>query len=230
LGEDWIRERGALNAAFWVYEVASGYVTPSVQSLRALRRSLSSVPHTSHLWRHARDIARDPTSAATFALGHGTGRVNAPRIIGLRVLAEQTPSRDSRVRLSQRCDQLGMRQIELDWRVTESDLEHVDAHVRGLSQLFVSGGHGPVASTVSRSEFGRLSAGNHHPAGTTRMHTDGRRGVVDAVGRLHSVQNLFVTGSSVFPASGYVNPTLTIIALSIRLAETIRKELQPIAL
>jgi choline dehydrogenase-like flavoprotein len=63
--------------------------------------------------------------------------------------------------------------------------------------------------------------------GTTRMHEDEHRGVVDAEGRVHGVRNLFVAGSSVFPTGGYANPTLTIVALAIRLAEHLRHLMRP---
>jgi choline dehydrogenase-like flavoprotein len=62
------------------------------------------------------------------------------------------------------------------------------------------------------------SGGAHH-MGTTRMHEDPRRGVVDANCRMHGLDNLFLAGSSVFPTGGYANPTLTIVAMSIRLAD-----------
>jgi choline dehydrogenase-like flavoprotein len=55
--------------------------------------------------------------------------------------------------------------------------------------------------------------------GTTRMHADPARGVVDADGRVHGTQNLFVSGSSVFPTAGWAPPTLTIVALALRLAD-----------
>jgi choline dehydrogenase-like flavoprotein len=58
--------------------------------------------------------------------------------------------------------------------------------------------------------------------GTTRMHRDPRHGVVDANARLHGVANLFVTGSSVFPSGGYANPTLTVVALAIRLGDHLK--------
>ena len=61
--------------------------------------------------------------------------------------------------------------------------------------------------------------------GTTRMHPDPARGVVDADGRVHDVANLFVAGSSVFPTSGTANPTLTIVALALRLAEHVERVL-----
>ena len=58
------------------------------------------------------------------------------------------------------------------------------------------------------------------------MHPDPRRGVLDEHARVHSVSNLFVAGSSVFPTSGFANPTLTIVALTLRLAEHVDKQLQ----
>ena len=51
------------------------------------------------------------------------------------------------------------------------------------------------------------------------MHADPARGVVDADCRVHGISNLHVAGSSVFPTGGYANPTLTIAALAIRLAD-----------
>ncbi len=64
-----------------------------------------------------------------------------------------------------------------------------------------------------------LLGGGHHHMGTTRMSTDPSSGVVDADGRVHGVENLFVCGSSVFPTGGYANPTLTILAMAYRLAD-----------
>jgi choline dehydrogenase-like flavoprotein len=61
--------------------------------------------------------------------------------------------------------------------------------------------------------------------GTTRMHPDPWRGVVDTDARVHGVANLYLAGSSVFPTSGAANPTLTIIALALRLAEHVTRRL-----
>jgi choline dehydrogenase-like flavoprotein len=57
------------------------------------------------------------------------------------------------------------------------------------------------------------------------MHTDPRRGVVDEHCRLHGTRNLYVAGSSVFPTCGAANPTLTIVALALRMADRIKQEL-----
>jgi choline dehydrogenase-like flavoprotein len=59
--------------------------------------------------------------------------------------------------------------------------------------------------------------GTWHHLGTTRMHPDPRRGVVDGNSRVHGMENLFVAGGSVFPAAGSAAPTLTIVQLALRL-------------
>jgi len=63
--------------------------------------------------------------------------------------------------------------------------------------------------------------------GTTRMSTDPKMGVVDANCKVHGISNLFVAGSSVFPTGGIANPTLTIIALAIRLADHLKSAYGP---
>ncbi len=62
--------------------------------------------------------------------------------------------------------------------------------------------------------------------GTTRMHNDPKKGVVDENCGVHGIHNLFIAGPSVFPTGGYANPILTIVALSIRLTDHIKKQLR----
>ena len=57
------------------------------------------------------------------------------------------------------------------------------------------------------------------------MHTDPKRGVVDANCRVHGVGNLYVAGASVFPTAGCANPTLTLVALSLRLSDRLKSVL-----
>jgi hypothetical protein len=68
--------------------------------------------------------------------------------------------------------------------------------------------------------------GGGHLMGTTRMGTSRSNSVVDADCRVHGYGNLFVAGSSVFPTSGYANPTLTIVALALRLADHVKQRLR----
>jgi choline dehydrogenase-like flavoprotein len=63
--------------------------------------------------------------------------------------------------------------------------------------------------------------GSHH-MGTTRMHDDPKQGVVDANSKLHGVANLYVAGSSVFPTYGSSNPTLNLVALTLRLSNHLK--------
>jgi choline dehydrogenase-like flavoprotein len=65
--------------------------------------------------------------------------------------------------------------------------------------------------------------GNHH-MGTSRMSTDPKRGVVDSDSRVHGIANLYVAGSSVFPTYGASNPTMNLVALTLRLAAHLRKQ------
>ena len=71
---------------------------------------------------------------------------------------------------------------------------------------------------------GHLGSGWHH-MGTTRMHDDPKQGVVDANSKVHGIANLYVAGASVFATSAAVNPTLTIIALSLRLSDHLKTRL-----
>ncbi len=69
-------------------------------------------------------------------------------------------------------------------------------------------------------------SGNYHFIGATRMSPDPRDGVVNANCKVHGVDNLYVAGCSVFPTGGHANPTLTIVALAIRLADHLRSRLK----
>ncbi len=78
--------------------------------------------------------------------------------------------------------------------------------------------------TLQRIPPESITGGFHH-MGTTRMHASPREGVVDPNGRVHGVKNLYVAGSSVFPTAGFANPTLTIVALTLRLADHLKTRL-----
>ena len=77
-----------------------------------------------------------------------------------------------------------------------------------------------------RGWHGSMMGGKHH-MGTTRMDTDPRKGVVDTDCLVHGHTNLYILGSSVFPTVGYANPTLTIIALALRLADHLKGLSEP---
>jgi len=146
----------------------------------------------------------------------------------LSARAEQAPNPSSRVRLSRERDALGIPKLELDWRFSELDRRTLRVVAQKLDAELRHAGAGRVAQEDWLREGGPLwltdpLIGNHaiggfHHMGTTRMSADPTRGVVDADCRVHGLANLYVAGSSVFPTSGWANPTLTILALTLRLA------------
>jgi choline dehydrogenase-like flavoprotein len=138
-------------------------------------------------------------------------------VIGCR--AEQTPSTENRVVLDSRRDALEMPRVRLHWRVAEPDL----ASIASAQALLADALSGEQVEMFPRSDghgggWSSLIAGGAHHMGTTRMHGDPRKGVVDEHCRVHGVANLYVAGSSVFPSAGWAPPTLTIVALAARLA------------
>ncbi len=161
-----------------------------------------------------------PSVAAAF-----TGRLTRFRGLvhyyKLESVIEPEPNRENRVTLSHERDAFGLNRVKLEWRV--GDLER-RSHRRGL-QLFKQQIEANDLGTVELDETeweerwprGVLSTWHH--MGTTRMHVDPRRGVVDTSGRVHGMHNLYVAGSSVFPTGGGSPPTLTIVALALRLAD-----------
>jgi choline dehydrogenase-like flavoprotein len=145
----------------------------------------------------------------------------------VRSLVEQSPDRSNRVMLQQQTDALGQRKTKVLWRWNELDLRSIRQAQQIFRQEMAAAGIGtfiPI-DEASGTQPRRFNS-PHHFIGTTRMHDNPRNGVTDADCRVHDVQNLFIAGASVFPTGGFANPTLTIIALAIRLGTHLRTELQ----
>jgi choline dehydrogenase-like flavoprotein len=157
-----------------------------------------------------------------------------PESAGLRVFemahqTEQTPDPDNRITLAPERDRYGRSIPKLHWRWSTEDRERLRRARDLYAQAFAEAGLGTVIQRDWDQGRPRMVGGNHHHMGGTRISPTSRTGVVDADLKVHGVQNLFVTGSSVFPAGGSVNPTLTIVALSLRLADHVKRSLSPTA-
>ena len=151
------------------------------------------------------------------------GKTTDPNTLGVWLgvggSCEQVPNPDSRVSLSGQRDPLGLPRLKLDWRLTEQDRLSFYANLRSLALEFGALGIGRLRETVTDPrDWPQPVAGGSHHMGTTRMSNDPSRGVVDRDCKVHDVENLYVAGSSVFPTSGSANPTLTLVALTLRLA------------
>jgi choline dehydrogenase-like flavoprotein len=140
---------------------------------------------------------------------------------------EQAPNPTSRITLAEEKDELGVSKVRLNWALTSLE-------AKSIRKIY-----GLLAQQVSVEGIGRLRIceefldqkedsiptsviGGMHQMGSTRMSSDPNDGVVDATCRLHDIQNLYIAGSSCFPTGGAVNPTLTIVALSIRIADHLK--------
>lgn len=139
--------------------------------------------------------------------------------------SEQVPAHDSRIMLSEKVDRLGVRLVNVDWKINELDVisisktfRLIDEELRRCGVGFIDFGQCKLEDKI-REEA--LPIGGHH-LGAARMHSDPRKGVVDADLRVHGVSNLFIASTAVLPTSGHANPTLTTLALTLRLADKLK--------
>ncbi len=202
------------------------------------KRLVSDTPPTVRTWlRHGMNAAADPFSTAGFLahwLRHRTlaarkfpSIIIRPRtnLFSLDFHAEQEPNRDSRIGLANTRDRFGNRQVRVDWRYTARDVASVatafdllreDIAARNTGTLSLAPDEGNIETVVRRDG----AYGGHH-IGTARMGASATSGVVDRNGQVFGVNNLFIAGSAVFPTSSQANPTLTIVATALRLADHI---------
>ncbi len=141
-------------------------------------------------------------------------------------MSEQFPNPESRLTLHEgHTDALGMPYLHLDWVYSREDIELLERAIAALGDALGAAGKGRVRWPVERSGFLSILSPSRHHMGTTRMSRDPDDGVVDRNSRVHGVRNLYIAGSSVFPTSGIVNPTLTIIALAMRLSDHLKRRM-----
>jgi len=138
---------------------------------------------------------------------------------------DPAPNPDSRVTLAASRDELGIPRTKLDWRLSPIDRHSAVRAAEIVGSAFAGAGLGRTRLLVDEDQRAwppDLAGGWHH-MGTTRMSDDPKTGVVDPQCRVHGMSNLFVAGSSVFPTGGTSTPTLTIVALTLRLADHLQR-------
>jgi choline dehydrogenase-like flavoprotein len=218
------RREALLNVAFILTTRSRAAATEGVRSLSTLQQGIRLQPRPERLAGHARNAIRDVAHIAR-------ARVSEHEVFILGVQAEQEPNPESRIKLGEKRDELGLRLPALDWRLSDRDRSSIRRSQELLDEELRLAGIGSVRRLLGDEDPPAVVLGIHHHMGTTRMHADPHRGVVDADCRVHSVGDLYVAGSSVFPTGGWANPTLTIIALAIRLADhlagVLRAQRQP---
>lgn len=215
------RSEALLNCSAWVQEHISPD-DPWEGLIRFLRRAPGARP----------DLRLILANAGLLAYGlkeHFLAHRALPRKLcgaSVQAMCEQVPDPGSRVTLSDRRDRLGMRISRVDWRVSQAEARTMRRMAGLMTEQFARMGiEQPEAADWVRQ--GVMFPGTYrdvaHPMGTTRMADSPARGVVDAQCQVHGVHGLFIAGSSVFPTAGHANPTQLIVALAVRLADTLKE-------
>ena len=137
----------------------------------------------------------------------------------LRYFMEMEPRPENRVTLSDRVDRHGVPLPVVSCSVSELDRRSLLEVHRAFVAEVARQNLGELSSDLETADPWPIDQDASHHIGTTRMGHDPATSVVNVNLRVHGVENLYAAGSSVFATSGCANPTYTICALSIRLAE-----------
>lgn len=231
LAENKIRELGVLNTSFWLTpiildkkarELALSRNT-AINSLKNIAKYALGRPDVRNVRlsdEYCNFIINADALAASFLKGGDDGN----NVFLLRFEAEQSPDRDNRVTLTDARDRLSQQQVNLHWAPTEADFDSVRKSALVYGQ------------ELGRSGIGRLQLEDKdglpywgvttawHQMGTTRMAASSSEGVVDANCKVFGTDNLYVAGAGIFPTGGRSNPTLTLTAMAIRLADHLKKK------
>jgi choline dehydrogenase-like flavoprotein len=199
-----------------LFAISESYAS---QAYRAVERA----------WCHAdrrsggRGELRKLASSAAAALKQAVGGSGLRTTFAVLNQMEQIPKPESRLDLSERKDPFGVNQLRIDWRIDPLEKASLCRLHKLVQDRLVAHGVGKLVSQLDPlADDWPVSEDSAHHLGTTRMHADPARGVTDAHCRVHSVRNLYISGGSLFPTGGHANPTLTVVALAIRLADHLK--------
>jgi choline dehydrogenase-like flavoprotein len=195
-------------------------LTPSAAaSLRSPNFSITLLPHLPAGWAR-RQLRR--LGLIRDRRGYGWSLERDPAAFfdrfQLVINLEQRPRAENRLVLARESDAFGVPRPELHWTWSPAEQSDWDRSRPLIAAEIESIGVG----RIERLPTSGPDPNAHHHSGTTRMSEDPAWGVVDPDCRVHGTSNLYVAGASVFPSGGFANPTLTIVALAIRLAEHLR--------
>jgi choline dehydrogenase-like flavoprotein len=221
------RRRGLANFAICLDEASPADFSRGAAAFRAWRRARRLGPlDARETLRQARLVGAD--------LGGFAGAVwrtrlrRERRIFTTRYWCDCPPDPESRVMLSEQRDPFGVPLPRIAWRLPSDLRGQVERAHALLDAALRESGEGLALIAPAEAFYDPLEdvENSCHHMGTTRMDPDPARGVVDEHGRVHGLANLFIAGSSVFPSYGQANPTLTIVALSLRLADHLERLLK----
>ena len=208
------RERGllAVMAHVVVQEPEDGGAAAVRQVLTAVqRRTRVNVAMLAALVRGTGDVLRLVWSAKV----RKRRAVSRRAKVWINIDMEQPARAESRIRLSDTRDALGLQKAFVDWTIGEEERETARRFARVMQGEFERAGFGPIEWSDHVPEL----VDTYHAMGGLRMGVDGPSSVVDADLKVHGTENLYVASCAVYPTGGSSNPTFTLMALTLRLAD-----------
>jgi choline dehydrogenase-like flavoprotein len=222
-----LREEGILATAWALHpttDVLTSDVSRALVGLRELGPHRRILPHTG---KRVATLVRNPAGVLR-SVRSGRGRrrdveATEQSTLYLAVMLEQAPNPSSRVTLGRRKDRFGQPVPRVEWRLSDLDHRSIRRGQEILDTALRQSGLGHIAHLWGEEDPPPPINGGFHHIGTTRMAAAEQHGVVDPDARVYGIANLYVTGMSVFPTAGYANPTRTVVAMAIRLADHLRE-------
>ncbi len=147
--------------------------------------------------------------------------------ISVHMAMEPFPNPDAFVRLSDERDMFNQQKLEVNWQITDRELANAHRAVEICALEFARMGLGRAYAPILEKPDewpANMTSGKHH-CGTTRMSDSPKTGVIDRNCKAFDIDNLYLTGSSVFPVISHTNPTMNLVALSLRLADHLKEKM-----
>lgn len=218
-----------LNSRVWLYSRWFGEGSAGSEALIRCKEALLQKDQPGRSMKaDIATMAMHPVQTVGFGL---TRLLQWPALITdvtMQAIVEAVPDPDSRVTLSaDKRDKLGMPRVKVEWRLGEQVKRTFDKTFALLAQELQLASIADVEldAPLEGRQWPVKLEGTWHHMGTTRMHDSPREGVVDRDCKVHGISNLYVGGSSVFPTVGANFPTITIAALTLRLAGHLMRQL-----
>ena len=221
------QREGLMNAQLWFDSVFPGEGTEASEAVIRMKHRLhAKVDPDFGFWADMGVLAKHPVNTASFVLARLLHPRSLIRDVTVQVICEPPPERDSRVTLSEHRDALGMPRAKVSWRLDSEILKRTfDRSLQIFAEELKLAGVADVAlpPPIEGHAWPQQIEGTWHHSGTTRMNDSPALGVVDRHCLVHGMGNLYVAGSSVFPTSGANFPTISIAAMTLRLADHLHK-------
>jgi hypothetical protein len=155
--------------------------------------------------------------------------VSKRAILRLNIDVEQAPSAENRIRISAtNTDSLGLPTVIVDWRIGEPEQDTAARFAYIIQDYLKTADIAPKEWTQSVIDHTTpFMLDTNHAMGGTRMGSDPANSVVDSDLAVHGLENLHVASCAVFPSGSSSNPTFTMMALTLRLADHLAARLAP---